>query len=377
MMPDFKRLFSSPKRAAVTVACLGVILVTLGVCIVVYAAGRPEGSAAIGGERAQNFAFADAGVDPVEARGVDVKYERFQERFVYEVEFTAGDTEYEYKIDAQDGSVVKRESKAVRSAGGSSAPVLVPLTMEEARQAALADAGVPEDQAVFTEEKKDWEGGLPVYEFKFRAGNSQYEYGINGHTGAVYSKGVVTYVGQEPGTAAPEPTTAPARPGASARPQQPGNQGVIGVEAAKRAALADAGADGAQVHFTKAELDYEDGVPVYELEFYTATHEYEYEIHAGTGAVYSRSAEAFPVSGGHHGEPGHSGDGCIGAEAARQAALRHAGCPADQAVFTETELDYEDGRAVYKVEFYQDGTQYEYEIDAATGEVLQHEWERH
>lgn len=379
-----KKWFENPKKAALVLGCAGVMLVTLGVCIAVYAAGGPGKPSAIGGERAQSFAFADAGVDPVEAREVEVKYGRFQEGFVYEVEFTAGNTEYEYKIDAEDGSVVKKESKEVKGAGP--AP-LTALTLEEARDIALVDAGVERGQAVFTEAEADTENGVPVYEFKFSVGDTEYTYEINGHTGAVYSKGVVTYMGREPapsappaGTAAPQPTQPAGQPPAASaapQPQQTGGQEYIGLDAAKRAALADAGADGAQAWFTKAELDYDDGVPVYELEFYTAAHEYEYEIHAVTGAVYSRGVEAFPGPGEHHSGPDPAKDGYIGTERARQAALDHAGCPADQAVFTKTELDYDDGRAVYEVEFRRDGTEYEYEIDAATGEVLHCEWERH
>lgn len=383
MVSGIRKWFGNRGKAALALACAGVVLATLGVCIAVYAAGGPERVRAIGGERAQSFAFADAGVDPVEAREIEVKYESFGDRFVYEVEFAAGNTEYEYKIDAEDGSVVKKESRTVKGAG---APALTALTLEEARAIALADAGVERGQAVFAEAEADTENGVPVYEFKFSVGNTEYTYEINGHTGAVYSKGVATYVGREPepsappaGTAAPQPTQPAGQPPASAapQPQQTGGQDYIGLDAAKRAALADAGADGAQAWFTKAELDYDDGVPVYELEFYIAAHEYEYEIHAVTGAVYSRGVEAFPGSGGHHSGPGSAGDGYIGWEQARQAALNHADCPADQAVFVKTELDCDDGRAVYEVEFYWDGAQYEYEIDAATGKVLSCQWERH
>lgn len=380
-MPDIKKLFENPKKAALVLGCAGVMLVALGVCIAVYAAGTAGRGQAIGGERAQSFAFADAGVDPVEARKIEVKYERFQGGFVYKVEFTAGNAEYEYKIDAQDGSVVKKESRTVK--GADPAP-LVALTLEEARAAALADAGVKPEQAVFTEAEADIGDGLPIYEFKFSAGDTEYTYEINGHTGAVYSKGVVTYVNREPapsappaGTAAPQPTQPAGQSPASAapQPQPPGGQTHIGLDAAKRAALADAGIDKERACFTKTELDYEDGVAVYELEFYTDTHEYEYEIHAVTGTVCGRSVEAFSVSGGHHGGPG--GTGGIGTEAAKQAALDHAGCQADQVVFTQVELDYDDGRAVYEIEFRKDRTEYEYEIDAVTGKVLNCEWEQH
>lgn len=324
-MSGFKELFSTPKKAALTVACIGVILVTLGICIVVYAAGArgQEQVSAIGGEAAQSFAFADAGVDPVEARAVSVKYERYQDRFVYEVEFVSGETEYEYKIDASDGSVVKKESKTVKGQEATGIPS-AEVTLEEARSAALSDAGVEREQAVFTEAERDEENGTPVYEFKFYAGNVEYEYEIDARTGSVYSKKTTTYVSQP---TAPIPTAPPAQsqrpaqtqppatqppatqppatqPPATAAPTpQPTQQGggiFIGSDAAKNAALSNAGVSAGEVHFTRVGMDYDDGVPVYEIEFYTATHEYEYEIHAQTGAVFSRHAQAHDNSGGHH-----------------------------------------------------------------------------
>lgn len=57
-------------------------------------------------------------------------------------------------------------------------------------------------------------------------------------------------------------------------------------------------------------------------------------------------------------------------EQARQAALDHAGLTAGQVTFLKTKLDTDDGRTVYEVEFYSGKTEYEYDIDAATGAVL-------
>ena len=42
----------------------------------------------------------------------------------------------------------------------------------------------------------------------------------------------------------------------------------------------------------------------------------------------------------------------------------------------DIELDEEDGKLVYEVEFKAGGTEYDYEIDAATGTILQQEAER-
>ncbi len=382
-MSSLKEMFSTPKRAALAVACLCVILVTAGVCIVMIANGArgPEQSTAIGGEAAQNFAFADAGVDPASAQAVKVKYERYQGTFVYEVEFLAGETEYEYKINAADGSVVKKEQKAVMGPGNS-VPVAGTITLEEARDIALADAGVAREEAVFTEAEQDMERGVPVFEFKFYGGNVEYEYEINGQTGAVYSKKTTTYVSQDPaGTPPPVQTAPPAsQPPASQtpatqapRPTQPSNS-FIGSDAAKQAALADAGVSAGDARFTKVRMDYEDGVPVYEVEFYTATHEYDYEIHAQNGSVFHKEVEAHQTSSGnHHGGTGTQTGADIGAEAAKNAALNHAGCAAGDVVFTKVERDYDDGWLIYEIEFYKGGLEYEFEIDGTSGAVLKFE----
>jgi len=61
-------------------------------------------------------------------------------------------------------------------------------------------------------------------------------------------------------------------------------------------------------------------------------------------------------------------------EEAKAAALKHAGVGAADAVFLKAELDREDGRLEYEIKFTSGGTEYEYDLDAATGAVLK--WER-
>ena len=65
----------------------------------------------------------------------------------------------------------------------------------------------------------------------------------------------------------------------------------IGVGKAKSIALKDAGVSASSVTFTKAKLDRDDGVAVYEIEFYSGDTEYEYEIDATSGAVRDRDSE--------------------------------------------------------------------------------------
>ena len=65
----------------------------------------------------------------------------------------------------------------------------------------------------------------------------------------------------------------------------------------------------------------------------------------------------------------------IGQQAAQEAALKHAGLTAAQVTFLESEYDYDDGRMIYEVEFHYNGTEYDYEIDAATGEIVKYQKE--
>ncbi len=65
----------------------------------------------------------------------------------------------------------------------------------------------------------------------------------------------------------------------------------------------------------------------------------------------------------------------IGEDAAKAAALEHAGLTEDEVTFLLANLDRDDGRNVYDVEFYADLKEYDYEIDAYSGEIVSHDFE--
>ena len=60
----------------------------------------------------------------------------------------------------------------------------------------------------------------------------------------------------------------------------------------------------------------------------------------------------------------------IGNEAAEKVALDHAGVTRADAAWINSKLDWEFGKMVYDVEFHSAGFEYEYDIDAVTGEVV-------
>lgn len=141
------------------------------------------------------------------------------------------------------------------------------------------------------------------------------------------------------------------------------------IDAAKAAALADAGLAESDVTFTKEKLDWDDGIAVYDIEFLTADTEYDYEIDAATGAVLDKSAELLRPNE----SPGQAMDAGIGVESAKEIAAAHAGLSKEEAFFTKAELEH--GRSEYEIEFYHDRIEYEYTIDAATGAILEYKSE--
>ena len=60
----------------------------------------------------------------------------------------------------------------------------------------------------------------------------------------------------------------------------------------------------------------------------------------------------------------------ISADRAKQIALNDAGVKEANAVFLRANLDWDDGRMKYEVEFYSGTTEYDYDIDAVTGAIL-------
>ena len=66
----------------------------------------------------------------------------------------------------------------------------------------------------------------------------------------------------------------------------------------------------------------------------------------------------------------------IGVEAAKKIALERAEIDEASATFIKADLDMDDGRLEYDVEFYSNGTEYEVSVDAYTGEITEYSSEK-
>ena len=208
-------------------------------------------------------------------------------------------------------------------------------------------------------------------------------------------KGIATSAAVENSTAAATtPQPAPTQPVATVAPattvaQSNNTVGDIGIEKANEIAISHAGLSSGSVSFVKAKLDTEDGVKVYDIEFYSGNVEYDYEINAATGAIVSfdqdienyavptqpaaptQPQSAAPTQAATQPQtaaPTQAAASVISVDKAKQVALSHAGVSG--ASFKKVKLDTDDGIRVYEIEFKVGNVEYEYDIDASSGAII-------
>ncbi len=151
------------------------------------------------------------------------------------------------------------------------------ITEDAAKQAAFNHAAVTENNILKIEVKLENENGRIVYEVDFETAEFEYDYEIDAASGAV--------IKSEKEINDDIPQTKP--------PVQnpPATQDKIAAADAKSIALAHAGLSDKKVSFIKVEMDNDDGVSKYEIEFYFEGYEYEYDINSKTGEIIKHEKE--------------------------------------------------------------------------------------
>lgn len=148
----------------------------------------------------------------------------------------------------------------------------------------------------------------------------------------------------------------------------------ISEEEAKKVALEHAGLKEEDISYFKMKLDTDHGVTEYEVEFVSGNTEYDYDIDAVTGAIRSFD---FETNNGHSAASPATGEnaalpaGSISEADAKKIALEKVPGATDSNLRIKT--DYDDGIMKYEVKIVYNEIKYEFEIDAATGTIL--EWE--
>ena len=237
-------------------------------------------------------------------------------------------------------------SESVAQSGAASNKAYI--AQEQALNVVYNHAGVAAEDLVKLEMEFDSKGGTMIYEVEFETTTKKGEYEINAATGAIL-KSEVKHHNSSADTS-----------------------GYIGANAARDAALAHAGVAAGDVLEIEIELDSDDHVMTYKVEFLTGSREYEYRINATTGAVVTYETKGRKNAVNQSSGSGTStGSTYIGEPAAKESALTHAGVAESSTTDVECYLEYEDGKPVcYCVEFKVSKAKYEYEIDLYSGAVL-------
>ena len=157
--------------------------------------GKASDKAYIGVEKAKAAALKDAGFKEADVRGLEADLDLERGVMVYEVEFKANGTEYDYDIDAESGKVVhvdkdidddwvEKPSNSGAATGkvDSSADL---ISSEKAKSLALEHAGLKSSEVTFVKANLDEDDGVWEYDVEFRKGNVEYEYEINAKSGKI------------------------------------------------------------------------------------------------------------------------------------------------------------------------------------------------
>ena len=156
-------------------------------------------------------------------------------------------------------------------------------------------------------------------------------------------------------------------------------QNTISSDEAKQIALQHANLSDNQVTFIKVSQDYDDGINKYEIEFYYNNTEYDYEINAYSGEIlkFDYDAEYYNPSNNipYSTNQNLPTQNTISSDEAKQIALQHANLSDNQVTFIKVSQDYDDGINKYEIEFYYNNTEYDYEINAYSGEILKFDYD--
>lgn len=142
--------------------------------------------------------------------------------------------------------------------------------------------------------------------------------------------------------------------------------GLLSEEEARNIALNDAGVTEQEVSGIRIKLETEHGVQEYEVDFYAGNAEYDYDIDAVTGDIRSKDMDidydfSYTETSGAE----------ISEEEAKVLALSKVPGAAESNI--RIHRDYDDGRAIYEGSIIYNNKEYDLEIDANSGKIV--EWE--
>ena len=168
---------------------------------------------------------------------------------------------------SQDNNTNNAQNNIVNNTGN--------ISLDKAKEIALSHAGLSADQVTFVKVNMDFDDGIQKYDIKFYCNGQEYDYEINSSNGQIIQFDYDMEYNYIPNN---NTTNYQSNVNTTAN---------ISVERAKEIALSHAGLASNQVTFQRIELDFDNGIQKYEIEFYYNYREYSYEIDSNTGNILS------------------------------------------------------------------------------------------
>ncbi|MBE6639487.1 MAG: hypothetical protein E7616_08600 [Ruminococcaceae bacterium] len=331
------------KKRSITMSVIAVLMIAA----LLFGCGKSKNELPISRNEAKEIAIQQLGVSQDVTSYAVVTTAGSAKDPYYIVEVLLQGVVYSYRIDPTTGDIRKMTINDQNVdlndlPVNPSDPASKYIGLESAKAVAFEDAGVKENAVKKLDFEMDFAYGKYLYDIEFTVNGHEYEYEIVAENGEIFKKDVdhVTVI---------VPTV---------------DEGeFIGVEKAKEIALTHADVLPNDAVFEIVEWDMKKGSAVYNVEFTTKNGEYEYDIHAVTGEIIKHDSEGEFLSTGE--STNH-----ITPEQAKKIAISHAGVNESEVRFEGIELDFERGTEVFEVEFSVGKLEYEYEINAKTGEVI-------
>ena len=141
----------------------------------------------IGAEKAKEIALQHAGVSASNAVFVKAEREYDDGRLTYDVDFYAGNKEYDYEILASDGTILSYDAdiEGYRIPSSTSSSSSGYISVERAKEIALQHAGLSSSGVNFDKAEFDHDDGRAEYEIEFHHNFREYEYTIDAASGTI------------------------------------------------------------------------------------------------------------------------------------------------------------------------------------------------
>lgn len=168
---------------------------------------------------------------------------------------------------------------------------------EQAKAIAFKDANVKESNVRELDVEFDADDGRLVYEVEFEVSGKEYEYDIHATTGEIiyrHTEKDDDYVSSDSVNSIPSNNTSSdtnTTKKTTKKTTTKKKTSYIGESKAKSIAFKNAGVSESEVSQLKVELDKDDGVVSYEIEFNVGRTEYSYDINATTGKIIEKDID--------------------------------------------------------------------------------------